>query len=130
MNQHYLSGSIDSPLEVGLPSATGHVAPQAATGLVTNTHLERTVLVDVRRALEARARAAGVQSENKTVGVRACRITGRYVGGELEVEIGAEGYGLVGDFFVGVTLGSEVKRILPQLIDAFTAHVIERVAQR
>ncbi len=47
----------------------------------------------------------------------------------LEVEIGAEGYGLVGDFFVGVTLGSEVRRMLPQLIDAFTAHVIERVSR-
>ena len=45
----------------------------------------------------------------------------------LEVEIGAEGYGMVGDFFVGVTLGSEVRKLLPQLIDAFTAHVIERV---
>jgi uncharacterized protein YndB with AHSA1/START domain len=46
----------------------------------------------------------------------------------LEVEIGAEGYGLVGDFFVGVTLGSEVRKLLPQLVDAFTEHVIERVA--
>lgn len=46
----------------------------------------------------------------------------------LEVEIGAEGYGMVGDFFVGVTLGSEVRRLLPQLVDAFTAHVIERVS--
>jgi carbon monoxide dehydrogenase subunit G len=45
----------------------------------------------------------------------------------LEVEIGAEGYGLVGDFFIGATLGSEVRRLLPRLMDAFTAHVIETV---
>jgi len=49
----------------------------------------------------------------------------------LEVEIGADGYGIVGDFFVGVTLGSGVRRILPQLVDAFTEHVVESVrAQR
>jgi hypothetical protein len=46
----------------------------------------------------------------------------------LEVEIGAEGYGLVGDFFVGVTLGSEVRRLLPELVDAFTDHVVARVS--
>jgi uncharacterized protein YndB with AHSA1/START domain len=51
-------------------------------------------------------------------------------GCRLEVEIGAEGYGLVGDFFVGVTLGSEVRKLLPQLIDAFTAHVVAEVAAR
>jgi hypothetical protein len=45
----------------------------------------------------------------------------------LEVEIGADGYGLVGDFFVGVTIGSEVRRVLPRLVDAFTDHVIQRV---
>jgi hypothetical protein len=48
----------------------------------------------------------------------------------LEVELGAEGYGMVGDFFVGVTMGPSVRRLLPQLIDAFTAHVIERVRAR
>jgi len=46
----------------------------------------------------------------------------------LEVEVGAEGYGLVGDFFMGMTLGSEARRRLPQLVDAFTGYVIERVA--
>jgi hypothetical protein len=46
----------------------------------------------------------------------------------LEVEIGADGYGLVGDFFVGVTLGAEVRRTLPRLVDAFSAYVIERAA--
>lgn len=46
----------------------------------------------------------------------------------LEVEIGAEGYGVVGDFFVGMTVGSSVRRMLPQLVDAFSAHVIARVA--
>ncbi len=47
----------------------------------------------------------------------------------LEVEIGADGYGLVGDLFVGMTLGSGVRRMLPQLVDAFSDHVIERVAR-
>lgn len=46
----------------------------------------------------------------------------------LEVEIGADGYGVVGDFFVGMTLGPEVRRMLPDLVDAFTDHVVERVS--
>jgi hypothetical protein len=46
----------------------------------------------------------------------------------LEVEIGADGYGMVGDFFVGMTLGNEVRRMLPKLVDAFSAYVIERAA--
>jgi uncharacterized protein YndB with AHSA1/START domain len=46
----------------------------------------------------------------------------------LEVEIGAEGHGIVGDFFVGMTLGTEVRRMLPRLIDAFSDHVIARSA--
>lgn len=46
----------------------------------------------------------------------------------LEVEIGADGYGIVGDFFVGVTLGPGVRRMLPDLVDAFSDHVVERVA--
>ena len=45
----------------------------------------------------------------------------------LEVEIGAEGYGVVGDFFVGMTLGPSVRRMLPELVDAFSDHVVERV---
>ena len=45
----------------------------------------------------------------------------------LEVEIGAEGYGVVGDFFVGMTLGPSVRRMLPELVDAFSHHVVERV---
>jgi uncharacterized protein YndB with AHSA1/START domain len=48
----------------------------------------------------------------------------------LEVEIAAEGYGVVGDFFVGMTLGSGVRRLLPELVDAFSDHVVERVAGR
>jgi len=44
----------------------------------------------------------------------------------LEVEIGAEGYGLMGDFFVGTTLGLSARRMLPRLVDAFTDHVVER----
>jgi hypothetical protein len=47
----------------------------------------------------------------------------------LEVEIGADGYGLIGDFFVGMTLGSEVRRLLPQLVDAFTEHVVRTAAR-
>ena len=46
----------------------------------------------------------------------------------LEVEVGADGYGLVGDFFVGVTLGAEVRRTLPRLVDAFSEYVVQRTA--
>ncbi len=42
----------------------------------------------------------------------------------LEVEIGAEGRSLVGDFFVGMTLGTGARRMLPQLVDAFSLHVV------
>ncbi len=49
-------------------------------------------------------------------------------GSTLEVEIGADGYGLVGDFFVGVTLGAEVRRLLPRLVDAFSEYVVERAS--
>jgi uncharacterized protein YndB with AHSA1/START domain len=45
----------------------------------------------------------------------------------LEVEVRAEGYGIMGDFFVGVSLGAGVRRWLPRLVDAFTAYVIDRV---
>lgn len=47
----------------------------------------------------------------------------------LEVEIGAEGQGIVGDFFVGMTLGSEVRRLLPEIVDAFSEHVVGRTAR-
>ena len=46
----------------------------------------------------------------------------------LEVEIGADGRGVVGDFFVGMTLGNGARRLLPQLVDAFSDHVVQ-VAQ-
>ncbi|HEX5480340.1 MAG TPA: SRPBCC family protein [Dehalococcoidia bacterium] len=46
----------------------------------------------------------------------------------LEVEIGADGYGIVGDFLVGVTLGAEVRRTLPRLVDAFSEYVVQRAA--
>jgi hypothetical protein len=46
----------------------------------------------------------------------------------LEVEIAAEGAGVIGDFFVGTTLGLSARRILPRLIDAFTDHVIDQVS--
>jgi hypothetical protein len=46
----------------------------------------------------------------------------------LDVEIGADGYGLVGDLFVGMTVGTTVRRMLPQLVDAFSDHVVARVA--
>jgi hypothetical protein len=48
----------------------------------------------------------------------------------LEVEIGAEGHGMVGDFFVSMTLGTGVRRLLPQLVDAFTEHVVQHVASQ
>lgn len=46
----------------------------------------------------------------------------------LEVEIGADGRGVFGDFFVGMTLGTGARRILPQLVDAFSAHVVRRAS--
>lgn len=46
----------------------------------------------------------------------------------LEVEIGVDGYGMVGDFFVGVTLGQQVRRMLPELVDAFSDYVVARSA--
>jgi uncharacterized protein YndB with AHSA1/START domain len=55
-------------------------------------------------------------------------LIGEPEGCTLEVEIGAEGHGMVGDFFVSMTLGTGVRRLLPQLVDAFTEHVVERVA--
>jgi hypothetical protein len=48
----------------------------------------------------------------------------------LEVEIGAEGSGIVGDFLVGTTLGLSARRMLPRLVDAFTDHVIARVSEQ
>jgi hypothetical protein len=48
----------------------------------------------------------------------------------LDVEIGAEGSGLVSDFFVGTTLGLGARRMLPKLVDAFTDHVIARVNEK
>lgn len=48
----------------------------------------------------------------------------------LEVEIGAEGYGVMGDFIVGVTLGSNVRRVLPRLVDAFTGHLLATLGTR
>jgi hypothetical protein len=47
----------------------------------------------------------------------------------LEVEIGAEGYGMVGDFFVGMTLAPNARRMLPKLVDAFTDYVVRRAAE-
>jgi hypothetical protein len=48
----------------------------------------------------------------------------------LEVEIGAEGAGVVGDFFVGMSLGMGARRILPQIIEAFSDHVVEQAQHR
>ncbi len=47
----------------------------------------------------------------------------------LEVEIGAETSNVFGDFFVGVTLGTGARRMLPQLIDAFSDHVVRRASR-
>lgn len=57
-------------------------------------------------------------------------LIGEPEGCTLEVEIGAEGHGMVGDFFVSMTLGTGVRRLLPQLVDAFTDHVVKRVASQ
>jgi hypothetical protein len=48
----------------------------------------------------------------------------------LEVEIGADSGNIVGDFFVGVGLGTGARRMLPRLIDAFSHHVVARAAGR
>ena len=50
-------------------------------------------------------------------------------GSTLDVEIGAEGTGVISDFLVGTTLGLSARRMLPKLVDAFTDHVIERVSE-
>lgn len=47
----------------------------------------------------------------------------------LEVELGAEGSGLIGDFFVGMSMGMGARRILPQLVSAFSAHVVARASE-
>jgi len=47
----------------------------------------------------------------------------------LEVEGGAEGAGFVGGFFLDMTLAPEVRRLLPQLIDAFSDHVVTRTSE-
>jgi hypothetical protein len=57
------------------------------------------------------------------------QIAGEPKGCTLDVEIGAEGTGLVGDFLVGTTLGLSARRLLPRLVDAFTDHVIDRVSE-
>ncbi len=48
----------------------------------------------------------------------------------MEVEIGAESGNIVGDFFVGMTLGTGARRMLPQLLSAFSAHVVRRASQQ
>jgi len=49
-------------------------------------------------------------------------------GCRLDVELGAEGQGLIGDFVVGTTLSIGARRLLPQLIDAFSDHVVRRAS--
>jgi hypothetical protein len=49
-------------------------------------------------------------------------------GCRLDVEVGAEGQGLIGDLFVGTTLSFGARRMLPQLIDAFNDHVVRRAS--
>jgi len=49
-------------------------------------------------------------------------------GCRLDVEVGAEGDGLLGDFLVGTTLGMGARRLLPQLVDAFSEHVVRQAA--
>ena len=40
----------------------------------------------------------------------------------------AEVADLAGDFFVGVTIGSEVRRMLPRLVDSFSDYVVLRTS--
>jgi hypothetical protein len=49
-------------------------------------------------------------------------------GCRLDVEVGAEGQGLIGDLLVGTTLSIGARRLLPQLIDAFNQHVVRQAA--
>lgn len=51
-------------------------------------------------------------------------------GCRLEIEVGAEGQGLIGDLFVGTTLSFGARRMLPQLIEAFSDHVVRRATAR
>ena len=47
----------------------------------------------------------------------------------LEVEIGADGRGVLGDFFIGIGMGLGARRIINQLVTAFSDHVVERAQQ-
>lgn len=47
----------------------------------------------------------------------------------LEVEIGADGGTLIGDFFVGMTLGTGARRMLPELVAAFSDHVVHAASR-
>jgi hypothetical protein len=48
----------------------------------------------------------------------------------LEVEIGAEGRGMIGDFFLGMTIGTQVRRLLPRIVDAFSDYVVRAAARQ
>jgi hypothetical protein len=48
----------------------------------------------------------------------------------LEVEIGVESGNVIGDFFVGLTMGTGARRMLPQLVDAFSRHVVARASRQ
>ena len=45
------------------------------------------------------------------------------------MEIGADGRGVLGDFFIGIGMGLGARRIINQLIDAFSDHVVARARQ-
>lgn len=89
------------------------IAEWAAPGLLVCEHVESNA------PMSGQVHAAYLQFELKD----------ETEGCMLEVEIGAEGHGMVGDFFVGMTLGPGARRMLPRLVDAFSEHVVECVKQ-
>jgi hypothetical protein len=48
----------------------------------------------------------------------------------LEVEIGVASGNVIGDFFVGLTMGTGARRMLPDLVDAFSRHVVARASSQ
>jgi hypothetical protein len=49
-------------------------------------------------------------------------------GCRLDLEIGAQGAGILGEFMVGTGLNFGARRLLPEIIDAFNDHVVRRAS--
>ncbi|MEX2226392.1 MAG: SRPBCC family protein [Dehalococcoidia bacterium] len=49
-------------------------------------------------------------------------------GCRLDLEIGAQGQGIIGDLVVGTGLNFGARRLLPEIIDAFNGHVVRRAS--